>query len=122
ENGEYHQAKEVVEQVNKELKRVQVELEEYPELYKKCKFDLPKELNELTKGIREMKSSGYPVEHLGFEEKIKTYQKDLLTSVRTMEKRDLESRSEEHTSELQSRFDLVCRLLLEKKNEKKYII
>src|SRR5699024_12792648 len=27
-------------------------------------------------------------------------------------------RSEEHTSELQSRFDLVCRLLLEKKNEK----
>src|SRR5207249_8190720 len=27
-----------------------------------------------------------------------------------------ENRSEEHTSELQSRFDLVCRLLLEKKN------
>src|SRR5699024_11320047 len=29
-------------------------------------------------------------------------------------------RSEEHTSELQSRFDLVCRLLLEKKNNKSY--
>src|SRR5207249_7857035 len=28
---------------------------------------------------------------------------------------DRERRSEEHTSELQSRFDLVCRLLLEKK-------
>src|SRR5699024_11910622 len=27
----------------------------------------------------------------------------------------VEARSEEHTSELQSRFDLVCRLLLEKK-------
>src|SRR5699024_12142023 len=27
----------------------------------------------------------------------------------------LHARSEEHTSELQSRFDLVCRLLLEKK-------
>src|SRR5699024_12178516 len=27
-------------------------------------------------------------------------------------------RSEEHTSELQSRFDLVCRLLLEKKNKR----
>src|SRR6266536_6492414 len=27
------------------------------------------------------------------------------------------SRSEEHTSELQSRVDLVCRLLLEKKNK-----
>src|SRR5699024_11861619 len=27
-------------------------------------------------------------------------------------------RSEEHTSELRSRFDLVCRLLLEKKNQR----
>src|SRR5207249_7367262 len=31
------------------------------------------------------------------------------------------ARSEEHTSELQSRFDLVCRLLLEKKKKKKII-
>src|SRR5207249_11298701 len=31
----------------------------------------------------------------------------------------LSVRSEEHTSELQSRFDLVCRLLLEKKKKKK---
>src|SRR5689334_25151723 len=31
-------------------------------------------------------------------------------------------RSEEHTSELQSQFHLVCRLLLEKKNKKRTII
>src|SRR5437773_8224694 len=31
-------------------------------------------------------------------------------------------RSEEHTSELQSHHDLVCRLLLEKKKKKKQII
>src|SRR5699024_12027571 len=33
-------------------------------------------------------------------------------------KKILLKRSEEHTSELQSRFDLVCRLLLEKKKNK----
>src|SRR2546421_3492415 len=32
---------------------------------------------------------------------------------------DIAQRSEEHTSELQSRSDLVCRLLLEKKKKKK---
>src|SRR5207247_9366857 len=32
---------------------------------------------------------------------------------------ELITRSEEHTSELQSRVDLVCRLLLEKKKKKK---
>src|SRR5207247_5651889 len=31
---------------------------------------------------------------------------------------NIDARSEEHTSELQSRVDLVCRLLLEKKNER----
>src|SRR2546429_6908580 len=31
----------------------------------------------------------------------------------------VEARSEEHTSELQSRLQLVCRLLLEKKNHKR---
>src|SRR5437868_13660244 len=34
-------------------------------------------------------------------------------------RQDRPPRSEEHTSELQSRFDLVCRLLLEKKKKKK---
>src|SRR2546422_1735546 len=33
-------------------------------------------------------------------------------------RRGLEDRSEEHTSELQSRLHLVCRLLLEKKKKK----
>src|SRR5699024_11358392 len=32
---------------------------------------------------------------------------------------DSDWRSEEHTSELQSRFDLVCRLLLEKKHKQR---
>src|SRR5207249_11919128 len=35
---------------------------------------------------------------------------------------DVNLRSEEHTSELQSRFDLVCRLLLEKKKNMNYNI
>src|SRR5699024_11275490 len=40
---------------------------------------------------------------------------ELLKGTWTLTKSDFCSRSEEHTSELQSRFDLVCRLLLEKK-------
>src|SRR5207249_5689528 len=38
-------------------------------------------------------------------------------AVGTAPARRQDSRSEEHTSELQSRFDLVCRLLLEKKKK-----
>src|SRR5438105_12887686 len=41
----------------------------------------------------------------------------VLLEVRDRESRGVEERSEEHTSELQSRVDLVCRLLLEKKKK-----
>src|SRR5699024_12414522 len=46
-----------------------------------------------------------------------TEARELLHSIEQREKTLLKvaRRSEEHTSELQSRFDLVCRLLLEKK-------
>src|SRR2546422_6238954 len=35
---------------------------------------------------------------------------------------EVEARSEEHTSELQSRLHLVCRLLLEKKKQKIFVL
>src|SRR5689334_23774653 len=39
----------------------------------------------------------------------------------TNEVGELRGRSEEHTSELQSQFHLVCRLLLEKKNKQQHL-
>src|SRR5690349_23765615 len=42
-------------------------------------------------------------------------------ALRSPRARVVHDRSEEHTSELQSRRDLVCRLLLEKKKEHIYI-
>src|SRR5699024_12534023 len=54
------------------------------------------------KALEERKSRG---------EGIRTFMKPVLEQT--------PERSEEHTSELQSRFDLVCRLLLEKKNKKR---
>ena len=43
---------------------------------------------------------------------------EFITSLAEPERPDLTIRSEEHTSELQSRRNLVCRLLLEKKKHK----
>src|SRR5438094_3835993 len=42
----------------------------------------------------------------------------MLVTKRSSRRSPSKSRSEEHTSELQSPYDLVCRLLLEKKKEK----
>src|SRR3712207_7264434 len=55
----------------------------------------------------------YPSLHLFY----KSYVKVRKLSLIEREQQDLERRSEEHTSELQSRQYLVCRLLLEKKKK-----
>src|SRR5207237_8553377 len=44
----------------------------------------------------------------------------LSTDVMTLAREIAHHRSEEHTSELQSHLNLVCRLLLEKKNKKQH--
>src|SRR5699024_12544349 len=50
-------------------------------------------------------------------EKEKNIYQEVVATTLAMFAPDYEYRSEEHTSELQSRFDLVCRLLLEKKKQ-----
>src|SRR5699024_12762156 len=63
-------------------------------------------------------ASLYPMEEPPPQEKqLNTVFPFLRTSFRSSSRHfQGKRRSEEHTSELQSRFDLVCRLLLEKKN------
>src|SRR5207249_7376427 len=53
-------------------------------------------------------------DHLGLETIIHFTTRD--RNLMALQSELLGARSEEHTSELQSRFDIVCRLLLEKKN------
>src|SRR5438874_10121414 len=85
--------------------------------------------------LRDWSSDGGPCEQEYFRELIEPHLKpgriEYLGEVSHGEKVELLQnaratlfpieRSEEHTSELQSRRDLVCRLLLEKKKKKKHI-
>src|SRR5438067_6619844 len=76
------------------------------------------ELFEALTLIQTGKIKNFPIVIMGTD-----YWKELLHFIETMAQRGMIAardlsliyRSEEHTSELQSRFDLVCRLLLEKK-------
>src|SRR5699024_11481226 len=62
-------------------------------------------------GSKPLGANFYPADMT--KEEFEKWESDAKKDLYTL---DRSSRSEEHTSELQSRFDLVCRLLLEKKN------
>src|SRR5699024_11309601 len=67
--------------------------------------------------LKNKKINGFNVT-VPYKEKIIPYLDEIDDEARVMGAVNtvLQKRSEEHTSELQSRFDIVCRLLLENKN------
>src|SRR5437773_10604073 len=58
---------------------------------------------------------------ISFDNSPRRFSAKMVTRCPRFARREAIARSEEHTSELQSHHDLVCRLLLEKKKKKKKI-
>lgn len=90
EEGNYLQAKELVERVKERFEKLKQELEEFPELYHLCKRELPSQLDELYKGINEMKEEGYYIDHLNLGKEISDYQAKLIDLVQMLEKEGTE--------------------------------
>src|SRR2546426_8399151 len=77
----------------------------------------------IASGLREGKRSRHGPDRVGGHAMAKQGFRIADSDMHVLEPADLWLRSEEHTSELQSPCNLVCRLLLEKKKKKKkYII
>lgn len=91
EAGAYSEASEVVEKIFADMKQIEEHLEQFPSLYKKCKIELPDQLDELYKGIEEMTQSGYNIEHLNLSKMIKEYQARLIDFVIALENLNIEN-------------------------------
>ncbi|WP_404453612.1 septation ring formation regulator EzrA [Virgibacillus necropolis] len=88
-SGDYLEAQQLVENLKVQLEKLQIEMEEFPDLYKACKEELPDQLDTLISGIKDMKDDGYRIEHLGLEKEIRNYQGRLLDCVGSVEKGDV---------------------------------
>lgn len=90
EEGNYIQAKELVEEIKERFEKLKQEFEEFPELYQLCKKELPSQLDELFKGVNEMKEEGYYIDHLNLDKEISEYQAQLIDLVQALEKEGTE--------------------------------
>ena len=90
EEGNYIQATDIVKHAKERLEYIQKEMEQFPTLYKQCKHELPAQLDELSRGLQEMKSDGYYIDHLDFAREVNEFQSRLLEAVRLLEKEGIE--------------------------------
>jgi len=89
ETGNYLEAKELVDDLNRRTKELHEKMEVFPAIYKAQKHELPQQFEELKRGLKEMKEDGYRVEHLGIEDEIHTYEKRLEACGPALEKGDI---------------------------------
>jgi len=88
--GNYESAATLLEEIDQTLTTVDKELEELPDVYKKCKTELPNKLDELYRGLQDMKKDGYRVEHLKLDKEINDYQARLIDMVIALETTEAE--------------------------------
>ncbi|TFJ92557.1 septation ring formation regulator EzrA [Lentibacillus salicampi] len=118
--GEYSEARNLVEALKRKLDDLTLEMEEFPAIYQKCKHGLPEQLNELFKGLRDMKNDGYRIEHLGFEKEVQHFQYRLLECMGSLEKGDT-STAKEMIPEIEERMAEMYQLLEKEALAKNYV-
>lgn len=89
EDGNYYEARQVVQAVRENLIHLTEKIEEFPILLKKCKREIPDQLSELLNAIKKMKEEGYRIEHHNLEKELLDYQDQLLKQVEVLEERDI---------------------------------
>ncbi|WP_026906478.1 septation ring formation regulator EzrA [Paucisalibacillus globulus] len=120
DSGNYTEAKELVDSLKLRLEQLQVEIDEFPEIYRACKQDIPSQIDDLYAGIKEMKEEGFRIEHLGFEKELQGYQQRLLDCVKALEKGQA-TEAKTLRSEIEERIQEMYQLLEKEAIAKSYM-
>ncbi|GAA5416362.1 septation ring formation regulator EzrA [Paraliobacillus ryukyuensis] len=118
--GNYYEAKQLVDQLRENVVTEEERIDEFPVIYKKTKRELPDRIEELLRGIREMKQEGYRIDNLGLESELNNHLRQLSTSVMQLENGDM-SEVNDITQSIEDRVADIYNLLEDEAKAKNYI-
>lgn len=118
--GEYHEAKDEVDKIVDALSELETEIQDFPETYQMLRKELPKELDEIQAGIKEMELDGYPIECLELNESITQNRASLNTAVKELEDEGL-GQSKELIEKIGEEIQAYYRMLEEEVEAKAYL-
>jgi septation ring formation regulator len=120
EAGNYMKAKQIISQLKEELAELEEKIHAFPAIYKKAKHDLSSQLEQLLAGIQEMKDEGYYIDHLQFENEIRTYQDQISSVMKTLEDGNLKE-GNQVLEEMEERISEMYDLLEQEAMAKSYL-
>lgn len=120
DSGDYLEAKDLVDSLKERLDNIEMEIEEFPDIYRACKQDIPTQIDDLYTGIKEMKEEGFRIDHLGFEKELQGYQQRLLDCVNALEKGQ-STEAKNLTVEVEERIQEMYQLLEKEAIAKNYM-
>lgn len=90
EQGEYTKAKKHVEKISERVKDLANRIEVFPEIYQKCRKQLPEELHQLSIDVADMSNNGFRINLYKFDEEVKNHEEVLHKCVRALENGEIE--------------------------------
>lgn len=88
--GNYIEAKELVTELVTELDTLKEKMDDFPMVYKAQRHEIPQQLDDLQRGMKEMKDDGYRIEFLGYEDEVKNYKERIEACKNMLEKGEIE--------------------------------
>src|SRR5690625_4041952 len=110
EEGNYFEAQEQMEAIEKQTNEIEEKIETFPEIYKQCRQTIPKLLNDLAIAMKEMQEKGYKVEIFGFDKEIKQYKQLLKDGMHELENGEFKAISESLT-QIEDRIEEMFQLM-----------
>ncbi|MBM7543027.1 septation ring formation regulator EzrA [Amphibacillus cookii] len=120
DEGNYYEARQIIQAIQEQLADLAVRIEDFPVIYKKCKQELPDQINQLKNGIKEMKQEGYRIEHHNFLKELASFEQEIVKYLKRLEETDDQSVYDFVTS-LEERIQEIYGLLEKEANAKQYI-
>ncbi|WP_249872018.1 septation ring formation regulator EzrA [Oceanobacillus saliphilus] len=120
ESGDYIEAGKQITELKSEIQIMEKTIDAFPTIYKKYKHDMPSQLDNMLSGLKDMRTEGYRIEHLGFEKEIHTYQERLSEMLLQLDNGDMTD-SEQTIVDMEERLQEMYEILETEAHARNYL-
>lgn len=120
-HGNYLEAREVVLQLSAEMDSLLVKMEKIPDLLTEVQTIVPSQLDELAEGFKEMKETGFILDHLQMDKELARLRDEVKTYASFLKNAEAEE-VESGIQEMKEKIDLLYDLLETEVHSKHYMV